>query len=57
MQGREVVITGMGVVSPVANELSLFWERIQAGTSALLASKVWMILISIPFRLAAKLKI
>ena len=35
MQGREVVITGMGVVSPVANELSLFWERIQAGTSGI----------------------
>jgi 3-oxoacyl-[acyl-carrier-protein] synthase II len=35
MQGREVVITGMGVVSPVANELSLFWERIQAGKSGI----------------------
>ena len=35
MQGREVVITGMGVVSPVANELSLFWEKIQAGTSGI----------------------
>lgn len=35
MQGREVVITGMGVVSPVANELSLFWEKIQEGTSGI----------------------
>ena len=26
MNGKEIVITGLGVVSPIANELNLFWE-------------------------------
>ena len=35
MRGREVVVTGMGVVSPIANELNLFWEGILAGRSGI----------------------
>lgn len=35
MRGREVVITGMGVVSPIANELNLFWEGLKAGQSGI----------------------
>ena len=35
MRGREVVVTGMGVVSPIANELDAFWEGIQAGRSGI----------------------
>ena len=30
MRGREVVITGMGVVSPIANELNLL-GRVESG--------------------------
>ena len=35
MSRREVVVTGMGVVSPVANELEKFWEAIKAGRSGI----------------------
>ena len=35
MHGREVVITGMGVVSPIANELNLFWEGLKSGRSGI----------------------
>ncbi len=32
---REVVVTGLGVVSPVANELNAFWEGIKNGQSGI----------------------
>jgi len=35
MSGRTVVITGLGVVTPVANELNLFWENIKNGVSGI----------------------
>jgi len=35
MSGRTVVVTGLGVVSPVANELNLFWENIKNGVSGI----------------------
>ena len=35
MNGKEIVITGMGVVSPIANELNLFWEGIKSGRSGI----------------------
>jgi 3-oxoacyl-[acyl-carrier-protein] synthase II len=35
MKGREVVVTGLGVVSPVANEIDKFWENIKAGRSGI----------------------
>jgi 3-oxoacyl-[acyl-carrier-protein] synthase II len=35
MSRREVVVTGLGVVSPVASELGRFWEGIKAGVSGI----------------------
>ncbi len=35
MNERRVVITGIGVVSPVGNELYTFWESIKAGRSGI----------------------
>ena len=35
MLGKEVVITGLGVVSPIANDLNLFWEGIKSGKSGI----------------------
>ena len=35
MSGRKVVVTGLGVVSPVASELKKFWENIQNGVSGI----------------------
>ena len=35
MNRREVVVTGLGIVSPVASELGRFWEGIQAGESGI----------------------
>jgi len=35
MSRREVVVTGLGVVSPVASELDKFWEGIKAGQSGI----------------------
>ena len=35
MNGKEIVITGLGVVSPIANELNLFWEGIKSGKSGI----------------------
>ena len=35
MNGKEIVITGIGVVSPIANELNLFWEGIKSGKSGI----------------------
>ena len=35
MSGRKVVVTGLGVVSPVANELEEFWEGIKNGKSGI----------------------
>ena len=35
MSRREVVVTGLGVVSPVANELNEFWEGIKSGKSGI----------------------
>ena len=33
MSERRVVITGIGVVSPVGNDLETFWESLKAGRS------------------------
>ena len=35
MSGREVVVTGLGVVSPIANGVEKFWEGIKAGQSGI----------------------
>jgi 3-oxoacyl-[acyl-carrier-protein] synthase II len=35
MNERRVVITGMGVVSPVGNNLQTFWENLKAGRSGI----------------------
>jgi len=35
MSGRTVVVTGLGVVSPVASELERFWENIKNGVSGI----------------------
>ncbi len=35
MSKREVVITGLGIVSPIANELDKFWEGIKNGQSGI----------------------
>src|SRR5687768_1323777 len=35
MNERRVVITGMGVVSPVGNNLQTFWESLKAGRSGI----------------------
>ncbi len=35
MSRREVVVTGLGVVTPLANELNPFWEGIKAGVSGI----------------------
>jgi 3-oxoacyl-[acyl-carrier-protein] synthase II len=35
MSGRTVVVTGLGVVSPVASELEKFWKNIQNGVSGI----------------------
>jgi len=35
MKGRTVVVTGLGVVSPVASELGRFWENIKNGVSGI----------------------
>jgi 3-oxoacyl-[acyl-carrier-protein] synthase II len=35
MERREVVVTGIGVVSPIASELSRFWEGIKNGQSGI----------------------
>lgn len=35
MSGRTVVVTGLGVVSPVGSELELFWENIKNGVSGI----------------------
>ena len=35
MNDRRVVITGMGVVSPVGNDLHTFWESLKAGRSGI----------------------
>ncbi|HEY5620987.1 MAG TPA: beta-ketoacyl-ACP synthase II [Pontiella sp.] len=35
MSGRKVVVTGLGVVSPIANELISFWEGIKNGKSGI----------------------
>jgi 3-oxoacyl-[acyl-carrier-protein] synthase II len=35
MSERRVVITGMGVVSPVGNDLESFWENLKAGRSGI----------------------
>ncbi|MBC8207064.1 MAG: beta-ketoacyl-ACP synthase II [Kiritimatiellales bacterium] len=35
MSGRKVVVTGLGVVSPVASDLDKFWEGIQNGQSGI----------------------
>ncbi len=35
MSRRTVVITGLGVVSPVANDLAIFWDKIKNGESGI----------------------
>jgi 3-oxoacyl-[acyl-carrier-protein] synthase II len=35
MSGRKVVVTGLGVVTPIASELELFWEGIKNGKSGI----------------------
>lgn len=35
MNERRVVITGIGVVSPVGNDLATFWESLKAGRSGI----------------------
>lgn len=35
MSGRKVVVTGLGVVSPIASELNAFWEGIKNGKSGI----------------------
>ncbi|WP_372807149.1 beta-ketoacyl-ACP synthase II [Pontiella sp.] len=35
MNGRKVVVTGLGIVSPVASELEQFWEGIKNGKSGI----------------------
>jgi len=35
MSRREVVVTGLGVVSPIASELNRFWEGIKSGQSGI----------------------
>ncbi|HSR87643.1 MAG TPA: beta-ketoacyl-ACP synthase II, partial [Pontiella sp.] len=35
MNRREVVVTGLGVVSPIASELGKFWDGIKAGQSGI----------------------
>lgn len=35
MSGRKVVVTGLGVVTPIANELISFWEGIKNGKSGI----------------------
>ncbi len=35
MRDRRVVITGMGVVTPVGNDLEAFWESLKAGRSGI----------------------
>jgi 3-oxoacyl-[acyl-carrier-protein] synthase II len=37
MERREIVVTGLGVVSPVASELNRFWEGIKNGKSGITA--------------------
>ena len=37
MKRREVVLTGLGVVSPVASELNQFWDDIKKGKSGIKA--------------------
>ncbi|MFM8682741.1 MAG: beta-ketoacyl synthase N-terminal-like domain-containing protein, partial [Chthoniobacterales bacterium] len=35
MSERRVVITGIGVVSPVGNDLETFWQSLKAGRSGI----------------------
>ena len=35
MSGRKVVVTGLGVISPVGNELGTFWNNIKNGKSGI----------------------
>ena len=35
MQGQRVVVTGMGVISPVGNDLRTFWESLKEGKSGI----------------------
>jgi 3-oxoacyl-(acyl-carrier-protein) synthase len=35
MNDRRVVITGMGVISPVGNDLNSFWDSLKAGRSGI----------------------
>ncbi|MDX9826114.1 MAG: beta-ketoacyl-ACP synthase II [Spirochaetia bacterium] len=35
MERRKVVVTGLGVVSPIGNDISSFWESVKAGRSGI----------------------
>lgn len=35
MTGRRVVITGMGVITPLGNDVATFWQRVLAGCSGI----------------------
>ncbi len=35
MSRRTVVVTGLGIVSPIANELDIFWDKIKNGQSGI----------------------
>src|SRR4030088_2722351 len=35
MNGRRVVITGMGVVTPIGNDLETFWSNLKNGVSGI----------------------
>ncbi|MEX1111357.1 MAG: beta-ketoacyl-ACP synthase II [Chthoniobacterales bacterium] len=41
MSERRVVITGMGVISPVGNDLESFWESLRAGRSGITRYKAF----------------
>ena len=39
MDGRRVVITGMGIISPSGNDVATFWDNIVAGKCSIVPLK------------------
>ena len=35
MSDRRVVVTGLGVISPIGNDIKTFWENLVAGKSGI----------------------